>query len=272
MLLQHLQETAAFIASKTDFKPEVAIILGTGLGRLAQEIDVVCSIDYAEIPHFPTSTVESHSGKLIFGMLSGKRILAMQGRFHFYEGYTMQQITYPIRLMKIIGIKFLFISNAAGALNPAFKKGELMLIEDHINLLPQNPLVGKNEDSFGPRFPDMSEAYHKGLSQIVKDAALAIQLNINRGVYAAVMGPNLETRAEYRFLARIGADAVGMSTVPEVIVANHCDLPCAAISVLTDECNPEHLEPVNITDILAIAAKAEVGLTALLKVAISNID
>lgn len=263
-MLQHkLQETIAFIASKTSFQPEIAIILGTGLGKLVHEIAIECAIDYADIPHFPVSTVESHSGKLIFGKLGSKKVMAMQGRFHYYEGYTMQQITYPIRLMKAIGIKYLFISNAAGALNSSFKKGDLMLIEDHINLLPENPLTGKNEDDFGPRFPDMSEAYNRMLIDKMKAAATTLLLPIQSGVYTAVMGPNLETRAEYRFLNRIGADAVGMSTIPEVIVANHAGLPCVAVSVLTDECDPEHLQPVNITEILAVAGKAEVGLTAL---------
>ena len=263
MLQPKLQETIAFIASKTSFQPEIAIILGTGLGKLVHEIAIECAIDYADIPHFPVSTVESHSGKLIFGKLGSKKVMAMQGRFHYYEGYTMQQITYPIRLMKAIGIKYLFISNAAGALNSSFKKGDLMLIEDHINLLPENPLTGKNEDDFGPRFPDMSEAYNRMLIDKMKAAATALLLPIQSGVYTAVMGPNLETRAEYRFLNRIGADAVGMSTIPEVIVANHSGLPCVAVSVLTDECDPEHLQPVNITEILAVAGKAEVGLTAL---------
>ncbi|MCO6499187.1 MAG: purine-nucleoside phosphorylase [Vicingus serpentipes] len=262
-MIEKLSETVNFIKNQGVEVPQVGIVLGTGLGGLVSEIAIIKEIDYDKIPHFPVSTVESHYGKLIYGEIKGKKVLAMQGRFHYYEGYSMQEITFPIRVLKRLGIQHLLISNAAGALNLNFKKSSLMLINDHINLFPDNPLIGKNWDDFGPRFPDMSEAYSVKLNNMLKDIAKEKKITLHEGVYVPVMGPNLETKAEYKMLKLIGGDAVGMSTVPEVIVANHMSLPCCALSVLTDECDPEHLEPVDIADILAAAAVAEPQLTTL---------
>ncbi|MDH4295403.1 MAG: purine-nucleoside phosphorylase, partial [Cyclobacteriaceae bacterium] len=245
--MNQLTEAANFIKRQGVINPEVGIILGTGLGNLfVQQIEDPVVIDYSSIPHFPVSTVEFHKGKLIFGSIHGRKVLAMQGRFHYYEGFTMEQITLPIRVMKILGIAHLLISNAAGNLNLSWKKGEMMLIDDHINLQPDNPLRGENFEVLGPRFPDMSQPYNRELNEHLISIASALKINLNIGVYVAVIGPNLETRAEYRFLKRIGADAVGMSTVPEVIVANHMGLPCCAISVLTDDCDPDNLKPTDI--------------------------
>ncbi len=263
--MKKIKETVNFLKSKGCSKPEIGIVLGTGLGGMVKEINVELTVDYDEIPNFPVSTVESHYGKLIYGELHGKKIIAMQGRFHFYEGYNFKQVTFPIRVMKLLGIKYLLLSNAAGALNLNFKKGSLMMISDHINLLPGNPLTGKNNDELGPRFPDMSMAYTQGINNIIEEQAKKMGIQLNKGVYVAVAGPNLETPAEYRFLRIIGADAVGMSTVPEVIVANHMSLPCAAISVLTDECDPDNLQKVELSEILEVAAKAEVQLIKLFK-------
>lgn len=263
-MLNDIKKATEYIQGHGIKNPEVGIILGTGLGNLfVKSIKDQIVINYNSIPNFPISTVEFHKGKLIFGTINDKRVLAMQGRFHYYEGYDMQQITLPIRVMKMLGVKNLLISNAAGSMNKKWKKGELMLIDDHINLLPDNPLRGRNFDLFGSRFPDMSQPYSKALNKKLKSIAKKNDIKLNEGVYVAVMGPNLETRAEYRFLSRIGADAVGMSTVPEVIVANHMGLPCCAISVLTDECDPDNLKPVNIDEIIKIAAKAEKKLTLL---------
>ncbi|MCF6240455.1 MAG: purine-nucleoside phosphorylase [Bacteroidales bacterium] len=263
--MENLMNTVEFLQSEGFFNPEIGIVLGTGLGGLINEIEVEKSVDYDKIPNFPVSTVESHHGKLIYGKLSGKRIIAMQGRFHFYEGYSFQQVTFPIRVMKLLGIKFLLLSNAAGAINLDFKKGSLMMITDHINLLPGNPLTGENFDELGPRFPDMSKAYSPEINKIIEQQAAKLKIKLNKGVYVAVAGPNLETPAEYRFLKVIGADAVGMSTVPEVIVANHMSLPCAAISVLTDECDPDNLQEVSLQEIIEVAAKAELDLIKLFK-------
>jgi len=262
-MMKELNEAVEFIKGRGVLVPEVGIVLGTGLGKLAEEINVEQVIEYSDIPHFPLSTVESHTGKLIYGNLEGKKTLAMQGRFHYYEGYTLQQVTFPIRVMKMLGIKCLLLSNAVGAINLDFKKGELMVIEDHINLLPGSPLIGKNYDELGPRFPDMSQPYSKSINEKLLNIAEKKDITLHKGVYVAVSGPNLETRAEYRFLRRIGADAVGMSTVPEVIVANHMNLECAAVSVLTDECDPDNLQPVNIEEIIEVAGKAESKLTSL---------
>jgi purine-nucleoside phosphorylase len=272
-MLESIQSTTSYIKSRIgDFEPEVGIILGTGLGGLVKEIEIEKQLMYSNIPDFPISTLEFHSGKLIFGTLAGKKVVAMQGRLHYYEGYNMQQITFPVRVMKMLGVKTLFVSNASGALNPGFKKGDLMIIEDHINLQPQNPLVGNNENALGPRFPDMSEPYNKIL--IEKGLKIAADNNIacHKGVYVSVTGPNLETRAEYRFLRIIGGDAVGMSTVPEVIVANHMNLPVFAISVLTDEGFPDTLKPVSVEEILAVAIAAEPKLTLILKELVTQID
>jgi purine-nucleoside phosphorylase len=257
-----VNETLDFLKSKGIDSPEIGIVLGTGLGKMVNEMRILQTLDYKQIPNFPEATVESHHGKLIFGEMHGKRLLAMQGRFHYYEGYSLQQVTFPIQIMKFLGVKYLLLSNAAGALNLHFKKGSLMLIEDHINFLPDNPLRGCNDDTIGPRFPDMSQPYSPFLNEKLEAIATHENVVLYKGVYAAVAGPNLETRAEYRFLGNF-ADAVGMSTVPEVIVANHLGLPCAAISVLTDECDPDHLVPAKIEDILEIAGKAEKGLIRL---------
>ena len=262
-MLNKIKETTTFLQSQGIEAPEIGIVLGTGLGGLVKEIQVIKAIDYDKIPHFPVSTVESHHGKLIYGTVKGKKVLAMQGRFHYYEGYDMQQITFPIRVMKQIGVKNLLISNAAGAVNLAFKKSTLMLINDHINLFPSNPLIGKNYEELGPRFPDMSEPYSKKLNNLLKTIAKEKGILLHEGVYVPVTGPNLETRAEYRMIKKLGGDAAGMSTVPEVIVANHTGLPCCAISVLTDECDPDHLAPVSLAEILAAAAIAEPQLTLL---------
>lgn len=261
--LELINTTVSFLKNKGIQIPEVGIILGTGLGNLATKIEKEIELDYTDIPNFPVSTVEFHSGKLIYGNLSGKKVIAMQGRFHAYEGYTMQEIAFPVRVMKLLGIKQLLISNAAGSMNSEIKKGTLMAIEDHINLQTANPLTGKNYDEFGSRFPDMSEPYNFSLLEKMKSIASEFNLPLSKGVYVAVSGPNLETRAEYRFLRMIGADAVGMSTVPEVIVANQMQLSVAAVSVITDECDPDNLRPVNIEEIIAVASKAEVHLTTL---------
>jgi purine-nucleoside phosphorylase len=253
-MLENILNTTNYIKNRIgDFVPQVGIILGTGLGALVKEIEVEKQLMYGNIPDFPISTVEFHSGKLIFGTLAGTRVVAMQGRLHYYEGYNMQQITFPVRVMKMLGIETLLVSNASGSLNPAFKKGDLMVISDHINLQPQNPLIGRNEDELGPRFPDMSQAYNRQLINKALDIAKTNNITCHKGVYVAVTGPNLETGAEYRYLRIIGGDAVGMSTVPEVIVANHMGLPVFAISVLTDEGFPEDLKPVSIAEIIAIA-------------------
>ena len=265
-MLQNILQTTEYIKRKIgDFEPEIGIILGTGLGGLVSEIDVHFKLMYSNIPNFPISTLEFHSGKLIFGMLSGKKIVAMQGRLHFYEGYDMKQITFPVRVMKMLGIKNLFVSNASGSLNPDFKKGELLIIEDHINLLPDNPLRGRNADSFGPRFPDMSNPYNKEMIRLGLEIAKKNNITCNKGVYVSVTGPNLETKAEYKYLRIIGGDAVGMSTVPEVIVANHMGIPVFAISVITDEGFTEVLEPVSLEEIIRIATEAEPNLTLILK-------
>ena len=258
-----LKETLNFIKEQGVENATIGIILGTGLGGLVQKIEILKEISYDKIPHFPVSTVESHVGKLIYGKINGKTVIAMQGRFHYYEGYDMKQIAYPVKVLKNLGVNFLLISNAAGAVNLAFKKSELMLITDHINMFPSNPLIGKNNNEEGPRFPDMSCAYNKNLNNLIEEIAQEKNITLRKGVYVSVPGPNLETRAEYKMLKLLGADAVGMSTVPEVIAANHLGLPCCAISVLTDECDPENLAPVALEEILAAAAVAEPQLTTL---------
>jgi purine-nucleoside phosphorylase len=261
--MQQIIEAVNFLREKGIDQPEIGIILGTGLGKLTNYIEVIHEIPYEEIPHFPVSTVEFHHGILIYGTLKGKKVLVMKGRFHVYEGYTTQQITLPIRVMKLLGIRALLVSNAGGALNLDYRKGELMLLTDHINLLP-NPLVGPNLDEFGPRFPDMSHAYSQDINEKITRIAEKHSVTLHRGVYVAVTGPNLETRAEYRFLRKAGADVVGMSTTPEAIVANHMKLPVAAISVITDECDPDNLKPVDISEILHYAAQAEIGLVKII--------
>lgn len=263
MSIEKLQETYQYISKTITEKPEIGIVLGTGLGRLARQIEAEHELSYADIPHFPVSTVETHDGKLIYGKLGNKKVLAMQGRFHCYEGYDMQQITFPIRIMKMMGIDTLYISNAAGGMNTTYHKGDLVIIEDHINLQLANPLVGPNMSDFGPRFPDMSEPYDLELMHTAWHIAKEEGFRIHKGVYAAVTGPNLETKAEYRYLRIIGADMVGMSTVPEVIVARHMNMRVLAISIITDVCDPDHLEPVSVAEIIRIANEAEPKLTHL---------
>lgn len=269
-MLEQIHEAVAAIRKKTDHKPLYGIILGTGLGQLINRVKVELSIPYDQIPHFPVATVESHNGHLIFGELGGKPVVVMQGRFHYYEGYSMQQITLPVRVMKLLGIRKLFISNAAGGLNPEFQLSDLMVITDHINLLPENPLRGKNLDQLGPRFPDLFRPYDEELVQQATALASRLQFQLKKGVYVSVSGPNLETPAEYRFLRVIGADAVGMSTVPEVLVARHMELPVFAVSVITDLCTPEALQPVTIQKVLAAAAAAEPKLTALIEALVTT--
>lgn len=270
-LLSDIKETLEVIRTKTTEDYPVGIILGTGLGGLVKEIKIEHEIDYSELPHFPLSTVESHRGKLIFGTIGDKKVVAMQGRFHYYEGYTMQQITYPVRVMKYLGVKTLLVSNACGGMNPVYRRGDVMLMDDHINLLGDNPLIGKNEDELGPRFPDMSEAYSRELIRIAEEVALDNKIKVQKGVYVAVSGPNLETRAEYRFLRAIGADVVGMSTIPENIVANHMGMKVLGFSIVTDECFPESLKPVNVEEIIAAAMAAEPKMTLIMKEVIKRI-
>lgn len=269
-ILQRVKNTADFIQSKIKDKPEYGIILGTGLGGLVNEIEISESISYSDIPDFPVSTVESHSGKLIFGKLSGKSIVAMQGRFHFYEGYSMEDIVLPVRVMKMLGIKKLFVSNACGGINPAFNKGDLCIINDHINLFPGNPLIGKNIPEFGPRFPDMSAPYDKKMIALANNICLKEGIVARNVVYVGVTGPMLETPAEYKFLRIIGADIVGMSTIPEIIAARQLSLPCFACSIVTDICYGE-IVPVTLDEIIAIANKAEPKLTTLFKSLIAQL-
>lgn len=260
-----IKEAVEFIEGLIKDNPKYGIILGTGLGALVDDIDVEVEINYEDIPHFPVSTVEFHSGKLIFGKLGGKYVVTMKGRFHYYEGYSMKEVTFPVRVMKMLGIERLFISNAAGALNPDYKKSDLMIIEDHINFQTENPLVGKNIDELGERFPDMSEPYDLTMVQKTMNMANTVDVGVHSGVYVAVNGPNLETRAEYKMLRTMGADAVGMSTVPENIVARQMNLPVFAISVMTDLCYPGHIEKINIDDIIAAAMKAEPSMSKIIK-------
>jgi len=269
-MLTQLFKTTEFIKRRIDYQPEFGIVLGTGLSGLVNHIEVEYEIMYSNIPDFPIATLEFHSGKLLFGKLEGRKIVAMSGRLHYYEGYSMQQITLPIRVLALLGIKALFLSNAGGSLNPIIKKGELMIINDHINLLPDNPLRGRHHDEYGSRFPDMSQPYDFEMIKKAMEIADRYKITMHQGVYVSVPGPNLETRAEYRYLRMIGADVVGMSTVPEVIVANQMNLPVFAMSVITDECDPENLKPVSITDIIETAAKAEPNMTLIMKDLISS--
>ncbi len=260
-----IQEAKITIESRWKGKPRVGIILGTGLGGLAEDIKTDAAIPYAEIPHFPQATVHSHASRLACGTLAGKTVLAMEGRFHFYEGYTLKQITFPVRVMKALGCEVLIVSNACGGMNPQWAKGDLMLIEDHINLMGDNPLIGKNDDRLGLRFPDMCRPYDEGLIALAQRIALEEKIPCHKGVFVALPGPNLETRAEYRFLRGIGADVVGMSTVPEVIVGVHANLRILGLSVITDLCLPDALEPAVLADIIAIANAAEKQLRVLVR-------
>ena len=262
--MEQLIKAKEFLLSQGGVHPEIGIVLGTGLNNLLNLMEVTSSIPYTQIPGFPVSTVEFHKGNLLYGKIENKKVIVMQGRLHAYEGYSMQQIVFPVRVMKLLGMQKLFLSNAAGGIDPDFKKGDLVLIDDHINLQLENPLTGKNIDELGSRFPDMSQPYSKELSNKLFETANQLNIHLKKGVYAAVNGPNLETRAEYRYLKIIGAGMVGMSTVPEVIAANHMQLPCAAISVITDECDPDNLQPVNIEEIIEVAGKADAKLSNLL--------
>lgn len=267
-LWKNLEEAAAYLRKTGPFVPEIGIILGTGLGDLARRIHSEKTFSYSEIPHFPAATVESHKGQLSFGTLSGKRVVAMEGRFHAYEGYSMDAVTFPVRLMHQLGAKVLVVSNAAGGINLKFKKGEIILIEDHINWMGVNPLIGPNDDRLGPRFPDMSQPYSKRLIQLTEEAAREEKLAVGRGVYLAVTGPNLETRAEYRMMRSLGADLVGMSTVPEVLVGVHVGMEILGVSVVTDLCDPDHLEPVDIKEIIRTANEAGPRLDRLIEAAV----
>lgn len=270
-MLEKFKESYDYITSRTKVQPTVGIILGTGLGGLVKEIEIIDEIEYKDIPHFPLSTVQSHSGKLIFGMLGGKAVVAMQGRFHFYEGYTMQEVTFPVRVMKFLGIERLFVSNASGGVNPAFEVGEIMIMNDHINLFPAHPLNGKNFDELGPRFPDMSEAYDKKMIELALEIAKEHKIKVSTGVYAGLTGPTLETPAEYGYVRAIGADTVGMSTVPEVIVARHMGIPCFAISIITDLGVPGHIQEVSVEDVIAVANEKEPSMTIIMRDLIARV-
>lgn len=265
MTKKQLEESVDYLKKKGFDTPEIGIVLGTGLGQLVDEIQDPIEAHYNHIPYFPLATVEFHTGKLIFGTIANKKVVVMQGRFHLYEGYDFLDITYPIRVMHMLGIKKLFISNAAGAINLNYKKGDIMLIEDHINLQGGSPLAFKNVAEFGDRFVDMSEPYDLDMRNKIEAIAKKENISLQKGVYASVVGPQLETKAEYRMLKILGSDAVGMSTVPEVIVANHLRLPILAVSVLTDECDPDNLQPVNIQEIIEIAGKTEPKMIQLFK-------
>ena len=269
-MLELIKDTASYISEKTGKKPEIGIILGTGLGGLVKEIDISCTLPYDEIPNFPVSTVEGHQGRLIFGNLGGKEVVAMQGRFHFYEGYEMSKVIFPVRVMKFLGISKLFVSNASGGVNPDFEIGDLMIIDDHLNLIP-NPLLGKNYNELGPRFPDMSETYDEGMISKAKEIAQKNNIKIQQGVYCAVTGPTLETPAEYKYFRIIGADTVGMSTVPEVIIARHMGIPCFAISIITDLGVPGKIVKVTHEDVQRVAEQAEPKMTMIIKELIASV-
>jgi len=264
-LFDQIQEAAAAIRAKWSGKPTAGIILGTGLGKLTEDIAAEAVIPYEQIPHFPRSTAPSHKGQLVCGMLGGKPVVAMEGRFHFYEGWTLQQVTFPVRVMKALGANVLIVSNACGGMNPQWEKGDLMLIEDHINLLGDNPLIGPNDDRLGERFPDMCNCYDRELLKLGKRVAMEEKIVCHQGVFVAVSGPNLETKAEYRFLRQIGADVVGMSTVPEVIVAVHSKMRIMGVSVITDQCLPDALEPASLPAIIKTANEAEKKLRVLVR-------
>lgn len=264
-MIKFITQTTEYLQSKGFDKPEIGIILGTGLGQLVNEVEILHEVSYNHIPNFPTATVEFHKGKLIYGILEGKKVIVMQGRFHIYEGYTLQDVTYPVRVMEKLGIHTLLVSNASGAINLNYKKGELMLIDDHINLQGSSPLAFKGVEYLGERFTDMSAPYDAEINSKFEQIANDNNITLHKGVYASVVGPQLETRAEYRMLKTIGADAVGMSTVPEIIVANHLNLKVAAVSVLTDECDPDNLKPVDISEIISMAEKAEPNMIVLFR-------
>ncbi len=270
-MLEKIKQSVAFIQEKTKFEPELGIILGTGLGGLVREIDIQHVLDYQDIPNFPLSTVEGHHGRLIFGMLSGKKVVAMQGRFHFYEGYSIQEVTFPVRVMKYLGIKHLIVSNASGGVNPDFEIGDIMIITDHINLIP-NALIGKNYSELGPRFPDMSEPYDKELITKAENIAKRLGIKVQKGVYVGVTGPTLETPAEYYYFRIIGGDTVGMSTTPEVIIARHMSIPCFAISIITDLGVPGKIVKVTHEDVQKIASQSEPKMTMIIKELVKEIQ
>ncbi|MEN9441394.1 MAG: hypothetical protein RLZ33_1471 [Bacteroidota bacterium] len=270
-MLTQFKQSVEYIKSRTQVEPTIGIILGTGLGGLVKEINVIDEIPYQDIPNFPVSTVESHSGKLIFGELGGKKVVAMQGRFHYYEGYNMQQVTFPVRVMKLLGIERLFVSNASGGVNPDFIVGEIMIQNDHINLFPAHPLIGKNIDELGPRFPDMSEPYDPAMIALAQKIAAENDIRVAVGTYAGLTGPTLETPAEYGYVRAIGADAVGMSTVPEVIVARHMEIPCFAISIITDLGVPGKIQKVSVQDVIEVASRQEPKMTLIMRELISRI-
>jgi len=264
-MYETIKATAQYIQQKTDIEPEYGIILGTGLGALIDEVDIHQTVDYGDLPNFPVSTIASHQGRLVFGTLGGKQIVAMQGRFHYYEGYSMQELTFPVRVMKMLGIKGLFVSNACGSVNPEMKTGDMMILSDHLNLLPDNPLRGDNIDELGDRFPDMSEPYKKTWISEAVQIAENNNMKVHTGVYASIQGPNLETKAEYNWIRTIGADTIGMSTIPEVLVARQMHVPCFAISAITDEGFHEELEPVTLEGVIAAANDIEPRMTFIMK-------
>ena len=264
-MLKKIIQSVEYIHDKVPIQPEVGIVLGTGLGGLVEEIDIEHTLEYSDIPNFAVSTVESHSGKLLFGKLGGKNVVAMQGRFHYYEGYSMEQVTFPIRVMKMLGIKKIFLSNASGGVNPDYEIGEIMILNDHINLFPAHPLRGPNLDELGDRFPDMSDAYSRELIDLAKKIANENGIRVSEGVYAGLTGPTLETPAEYNYVRVIGADTVGMSTVPEVIVARHMDIPVFAVSIITDLGVKGKIKKVTVEDVIAVANKQEPKMTIIMK-------
>jgi len=264
-LKKRILEARRYVRSESSLRPDVAIILGTGLGGLAREIRRAVRIPYADIPHFPVSSVIGHSGQLVLGQLSGKKVVAMNGRVHFYEGYSMGEVTFPLRVMKSLGARTLIVSNAVGGMNPFYDRGDIVIIADHINLMGENPLIGPNDESIGVRFPDMSEPYAEKLIELAEKAAIDLRIKVHRGVFIGVAGPNFETKAEYRFLKGIGADTVGMSTVPEVLVARHMSMNVLGLSVVTDMCLPDALKPANHLVVAKAAARAEPKLTKIVK-------
>lgn len=270
-MLEKINEAVEFLGKQTDVQPELGIILGTGLGGLVNEISIIDTISYEDIPNFPVSTVESHSGKLIFGELGGKQVVAMQGRFHFYEGYSLQEVTFPVRVMKLLGIKRLVVSNASGGVNPDYEIGEIMILNDHINLFPGNPLIGKNIDDLGPRFPDMSDAYDVDMIAIAEKVAAENNIRVAKGIYAGLTGPTLETPAEYKMINILGADAVGMSTVPEIIVARHMEIPCFAVSIITDLGVEGKIQKVSVQDVIEVASRQEPKMTKIIKELIARV-
>lgn len=270
-MLTTINEAVTYLKDKTAIRPTVGIILGTGLGGLVNEIEVVDEVSYEHIPHFPVSTVESHSGKLIFGKLGEKDVVAMQGRFHYYEGYSFEQVVFPVRVMHQLGIERLVVSNASGGVNPDYEVGEIMILNDHINFFPGNPLIGKNYDDLGPRFPDMSEVYDTEMIELAQTIAKEQQIRVATGVYLGLTGPTLETPAEYKMVRILGADAVGMSTVPEIIAARHMEIPCFAISIITDLGVPGKIKKVSVADVIEVASRQEPKMTTIIKELIARV-